>query len=799
MGVLWHKIIRDIWHNRGRTLQVVLIIAIGAASIGMILGTRNLMIPGMAYIWTKGSPAMINLFVGPPVTEDELQVLRRVEGVQQIEGFTNATIEWRLTPEDEWRQGGLTARVDYANQIMNKLDLIAGQLPEDKLMAVEDGSDTYFGIPRDGAVYLRINNKETRVEIKGVVYNPLSQPAYLGGTAQFYTTLDYYEYLVGDADFSRLLVSAPAWDEAAVTDLADRLQKRLEDQGKASGRMITDPNKHFFQDQIDGLFFMLGVMAALALGLGLLLVYNTINALIMRQVDQIGIMKAVGATTGMVLRFFLTNILVYGLLAMLIAVPLGILGAAQITTWLVGSFGATFEGSIIDPMSVVLMVVITLVAPLAAALLPVLSGARITVREAISTYGLSSKMGLIERVGARLRFLSRLVLLTISNTFRSKRRVILTQVVLVLSGLIFMMVVSTRDSIIYTVNDVIFEILGADVTLVFEKSYRADYLERVALQHPQVRAVEAWALAGFKIRPAGQPESEDDKSTTVFGVPLPTELYGYQLREGRWLEPGDQYALVLNQSLAEDIGVTVGDWVTIQYGEKQARDWEVVGLVFDPIILTSSSVPRDILLRDLNQVGRVGTLWIDTNASRDLALQIAVAKTLREYFKQNHFEVSAQRGVFGIGGDSTAETAATLINQFNFIIILLGLMALIIGGVGSIALSGTISLSVMERTREIGVMRAIGASSFTIARLFIGEGLILGWLSWLIALPLSLPAGRIMVVALGQAFQNEYVYHYSPTGAILWLVIITILSILASWLPARSATRVSVRESLAYQ
>ncbi|HLE29616.1 MAG TPA: hypothetical protein VI793_15945, partial [Anaerolineales bacterium] len=61
------------------------------------------------------------------------------------------------------------------------------------------------------------------------------------------------------------------------------------------------------------------------------------------------------------------------------------------------------------------------------------------------------------------------------------------------------------------------------------------------------------------------------------------------------------------------------------------------------------------------------------------------------------------------------------------------------------------------------------------------------------------PAGRVMVVAVGQAFQNEYVYHYTPTGALLWLGIITFLSVAASWLPARGATRISVRESLAYQ
>jgi putative ABC transport system permease protein len=104
----------------------------------------------------------------------------------------------------------------------------------------------------------------------------------------------------------------------------------------------------------------------------------------------------------------------------------------------------------------------------------------------------------------------------------------------------------------------------------------------------------------------------------------------------------------------------------------------------------------------------------------------------------------------------------------------------------------------LERRREIGMMRAIGASSWAIARLFIGEGLILGWLSWLIALPFTIPAGQLMVKGLGAALGGEMVFKYTPTGAILWLIIITILSTIASLLPARNALRVSVRESLAY-
>jgi putative ABC transport system permease protein len=136
--------------------------------------------------------------------------------------------------------------------------------------------------------------------------------------------------------------------------------------------------------------------------------------------------------------------------------------------------------------------------------------------------------------------------------------------------------------------------------------------------------------------------------------------------------------------------------------------------------------------------------------------------------------------------------------QFGMIITLLATMAVVIGLVGSIALSGALSLNVLERRREIGVMRAIGASSGAIARLFVGEGLLLGWLSWLLAMPLSIPAGWLMTQTLGAAVNSNLLYQYSLAGALWWLAIITVLAIAASWLPARSATRISVRESLAY-
>jgi putative ABC transport system permease protein len=328
-----------------------------------------------------------------------------------------------------------------------------------------------------------------------------------------------------------------------------------------------------------------------------------------------------------------------------------------------------------------------------------------------------------------------------------------------------------------------------------DEPQRNSQVEDVTLAHPDVKAVEMWALASATVRPAGQPATEDDESAFLFGVPLPTELYGPQMREGRWLLPDDEYAIVLNEQLAGDIGVGVGDWITFDHGVSGETNWRVVGMLLDPIISNTAHVPREVVLRELGSAGKSSVIMIQT-VRDDPVSQEAAAKSLRQYLPDNQLDLNPS-GIFG--ADTANEITAQSLNNFGVILSMLMAMALVIALVGGIALSGSLSLNVIERRREIGVMRAIGASSASIGFMFVGEGLLLGLLSWLIAVPLSIPAGRAMTEALGLALNSGIVYKFTLSGAIMWLIIVVLLALVASWLPVRSAVRISVRESLAYQ
>jgi putative ABC transport system permease protein len=208
----------------------------------------------------------------------------------------------------------------------------------------------------------------------------------------------------------------------------------------------------------------------------------------------------------------------------------------------------------------------------------------------------------------------------------------------------------------------------------------------------------------------------------------------------------------------------------------------------------SAHVSRSALLGESGG-GKAGTIWIRTTQT-DGDSEAAIAADLRTLYQENRIRVSDQTP---FQAETSSEFTRTVLKQFNIIFVLLAMMAVVIGAVGSIALSGVLSLNVLERGREIGVMRAIGAKSASIAGMCVGEGLLLGWLSWLLAQPFGLPAGWWMTHTLGKMMNMEITYHYTFVGPLCWLGIVTLLSALASWLPGRKAMSISVHESLAYE
>ena len=801
-GVLRKKIWSDLFGsgNLARTIQAVLSIAIGALAVGAILGALELIRADVSQQWQAANPPSIRMEADPEVNEELLTSLGKIAGVDEMEGTLTKAISWRRTPDVPWEPAILKARADYDEMIYFLLQLEEGEWPQGDVMAVGRGFDLGAG----EQVYIEVDDKARVIDIVGTIYAVDAPSPVFAGTPIFYTTRKRFDELTGIEDFKEIMGGVEGeYGESkakmAAAEIEDRLEKENHEVSPSVGggpddsEKTVNPNEHNSQSTLDAIFFILLLMGVVSLVLGLLLVFNTITAIVSQQIPQIGVLKAIGASRLQILLIYYLVVLVYGFLALFIAIPVGAFAAHQIRIFMVAVFNMDVGPFMVTTNVILVQTGICLLSPLLIATIPIFDGAQITVREAISSYGLGGGGGLLDRFLAKLTFLSRMVSMAISNTFKNKLRVFMVQLTLVGAGVMFVAVLSSQSSIAFTFGDLLFVIYpNTDVILQLEKEQRISRVTDVSLAHPAVADIEMWNNSNATIRPAGQAESFNDPNVLITALPIPSKVYNPQLRGGRWLSEDDTFAIVLHQQLAEDIGVGVGDSVTLDIALERETEWQVVGLFFEPGANNTAKIPRDLYLTELGNAGRSDILRIQT-ITHDEESTGRYANELREYYESRGLDliVTSENTLY--------ENRNNIISAFNIIITLLLFMAVVIAVVGSISLSGTLSINVLERRREIGVLRAIGASNASIGTLFITEGLLLGWLSWLIVVPISRLISPILTQGLSQAVEIEIVFDYSEPSLLYWLLIISLLAIGASWGPAQRAIQVSIRESLSYE
>jgi putative ABC transport system permease protein len=796
---VWH----DLWSNKTRTIQVVMVIALGAFGIGLVIGGRNLIAGTISDQWQQAEPPNIKLAVTPPLDDDQLRSLERIDGVYQAEGLLNTSIEWRFPGDTEWQTGLLEARKDFTGQKMELVSLVSGNWPGRNTLGVIKTADTLYGVAEGNTIEVRFNDRVRDYEINGTLKPVGPFPVVFLGQPIFYADRSTFSRITGRNTYDIIQTRDISFDQsrAEATDL--EIQAYFEDIGVdsvgvlfPSQSRIVPPDIPPAAEILNAIFLILGLIGLIIIAMGIFLVYNSVNAVITQQISQIGVMKAIGARSSQVFTGYFLLVLAYGLLAALVSIPLGGIGARGLQSLFINLLNLEDPGFSFDIAAIGVQIAVAIAAPILAALLPLRSGVRITVREAINTYGLTGSTGLIERLVTRLRQLPYTLLLILSNSFRNRKRVVLIEVTLILAGVVFMMVLGVNDATRYTFGDKLTDIYKYQINLQFEATERAQRLENLALSNQQVTAVDTWLVTSAKARPSTQEESDvTDARISVYGIPPSGDSYRPELRDGRWLDSKDSRAVVITERLAREEGWSIGDQITLTDNSQREDNWQIVGITYDPLAGSTAFVPLSTLQRELGEVGKTNVLWIKTQIT-DADVMGETALNLIDVFESRDFKV-APSSTFGYN------TIAEIVNEtqsgYSLIFQLLAIMAVIIAVVGGVGLSGVLTLNVLERRREIGVMRSIGASSWRVIRLSIGEGVLLGWISWLIALPLSIPAAYFLATrGLSFALNQQLSYRFTPEGAFVWLVIITLLAIVASSLPARSAARVSVRESLMY-
>lgn len=796
MNNAFKKVWRDLWSNKGRTVMVILSIAVGVMALGMVASGDQLVIDQMAKSHMESNPSHGMLWVAGVIGEDTIRSLKSVPGVADVEGYAEANVRWKTSLDGEWQDGHIIAYPDFETQKYDHLILQSGIWPSGNFVATEGVHIDSFGVPDvGGTIYFEINERARKMTIGGTARNPFEWPLPFGQNAAFYVTQEAFQKMAGFYGANRLRITLEDYSEDNFFTAADRINEKLKKMGLSVGYSeALHPEEHYLQEMIDGVGMVLTVMAAASLGLSVILVINTMNALIAQQIPQIGIMKAIGGTRRQIITLYLSAIFVYGFFSLAIAVPLGAYAGNALAQWMLYLLNVPEISFRILPEVFAIQIFVGLFTPLLAGLYPILHGVGIPAARAISQTGLGrGEYGrrLIDQVMAKIRGIPRMAALSLRNTFRRPGRVILTLLTLTISGAFFIMVYSTQYSFEQTI-DSIFAGFGYEVQLSFGQYQRIDEVIPLIEARPNVKNAEMWSFWTTDARTPGATGPGSEYEIFLRGVPSNSPFFQPELTAGRMLDPRDDRAILLNQKVAGKMGVEVGDEIIIDIPGTGDTRWTVVGLVFDlnGRDQNTAFTNIDVLNRAIHNVGRSAVAMVQTTSS-SLDVQQAVEADLREFFETQGVEITYS----AVSIEDREQASA----QFGVLTQVLMIMTILMAVVGSFGLSGTLSINVIERRREIGVMRAVGASSRDVGFIFTGEGLMLGLTSWMLSIPIGLSMGPYFVTTLGKVIDFPGQYYAGTTGIWIWLGIVVVLSILASWVPARRATRISVNESLAYE
>jgi putative ABC transport system permease protein len=201
-------------------------------------------------------------------------------------------------------------------------------------------------------------------------------------------------------------------------------------------------------------------------------------------------------------------------------------------------------------------------------------------------------------------------------------------------------------------------------------------------------------------------------------------------------------------------------------------------------------IDRDELDRTIGGGGAVTRLLVQT-AEHDEQTQARTARELERRLDDASLPAS--------GSQTQVAQKETIANQLGILVTFLVIMATILAAVGVIGLTGTMTINVLESTREIGVMRSIGASHGAIFGIYITEGVVIAVMAWALGAMLSWPMSTWLVSALGGAMALPLSYAFSWVGVWAWLALVVAIAAIASLLPAWRASQVSIRDAISYE
>jgi len=805
----WRKVLHDLWDNKARTLLVVFSIAVGVFSIGVISGAYQIISNDMGISYAANHPANVELRM-ENFDEDILSTIRNAQGVGAAEARRVVNFRVQKLGSDQWVSLDVVALEDFDDNKVNLLVPVSGAvkakknevlLEKDALkkLKVEVGDELVFELP-DGLT--------KKLKLVGIVQDVSTGAGDFLAPPFAYIDMKTLPTLRQPELYNRAYVTVAEGGEDIdhIREVGGDLTDKMEKNGVSVTRTrSSETHKHPLGDPVNAILGILLALGILIVFLSSSLIANTLSALLSQHLRHIGVIKLVGGRRNQVFSMYFTLIMAFAVLALLIAVPLGGVGAYQLSSFIAETLRFNLLGYRIVPLAFMIQIAVGLLVPIVAGLAPVIGGSRITVLRALSgdvagdeskPHKHEEKVSWFDALLIRLTHLfaqrgihfPRPFIISLRNTFRRRGRLILTLFTLTMGGAIFIAVFNVR----VTLHDYIGSIQNyfrADVTVDFDEPYRLREVEQFGLQAEGVQHVEGWQYASIELL---NPDDSVAENAFVLAPPAESKLVTPLLTAGRWIRKDDIRKLAISEAaLVPFPNLKPGDYLQIKIdGRKEV--WEVVGIFkFVDQQGIVAYAPYEYISQIAHLANRAYSFRVVTD-QHDRAYQDMMAENLDDYFREQGFKVRKSES-----GLSSMDTAS---ESLDILVIFLLIMAILTAIVGAMGLTGTMSMNVMERTREIGIMRSIGADDRAVMRTVIAEGFVIGFISFVLAIFLSIPFTYALSDIVSTAvFQTPIKVVFTYLGYAIWLGLVLLLSVLGSILPARNAARLTIREVLAYE
>ena len=796
LNVRLRKVLRDLWVNDTRTLLAILAMAVGIFGVGSVLSATAILTREIAVNFAGTNPASATLFVEGATAA----LARRIEQVPGVSAATaRRAIQGRVRAADGgWRPVMLFVIDDFSALRVSTFALERGQPAPGVGQLLIERSSNVRNEPGDRIVVRTALGQDQPLDVVGVVHDPGRAPGWQDGLAYAYITTGTAAMLGETPALNelRIVVGGPPQTVAQISEVAYRVKDELAWRGLSVTQVVVhEPGRHPHADQMDSLLFMLQTFGVLTLLLAAALVAGTVAALLAQQTRQMGVMKAIGASSRQIAGLYFATVLLIGAVALLVGIPAGQVAGRAFAGLTATLLNFNIISDAIPAWVIAAQVAISLSVPALAAAFPIMLGSRRTVRELLAA---EQSVAPVEIRFARQRpggGEEALWLLSLRNTFRKRGRLLLTLGILAIGGATFISAQFIGASWSNSVENS-FLARRYDLEIRLARPYPAARLDATLTNLPGLAGHEDWAQSlAFVARPDGS----DGARFYLTALPVESELVAFPVIEGRWLRPGDTNALVINHELLNDhdANIHLGDTVALKIGN-QTVDWVVVGVVREVGaprrglgVAASAYVPLAYFSQATHADGMSTNIRAQTAAHDDAAIQTVIRQMEQRFDAGNIQRTTIQ---------ATTERKLILQNHLVVIITFLLLMAVLMTIVGGLALASSISISVLERVREFAVLRAIGASTGAILRIVMIEGLVIGMLSALLAVLLAWPISTIVGNMAGQIFIGANLDHAHPPGAVaLWLGLSVVISLLASAAPAWNAAQMTVRDGLAYE